>query len=127
MKDPYGREVSNLRISITQECNLDCFYCHREGGTKTDYEMDVDEISTIFDIAVESGIKGVKITGGEPLMRIDVQEVVEEAAKRFEDISLVTNGVLLKDLAQPLADAGLKRINVSLDTLDEHVYRRAHA
>jgi cyclic pyranopterin phosphate synthase len=91
MKYPYGREVSNLRMSVTKDCNLDCFYCHKEGHSGSSYQMSVDEIATILDIAVESDIKSIKITGGEPLMRGDIEDVVREAGTRIKDVKIEIN------------------------------------
>jgi len=125
--DPYGRPVNDIRISITQKCNLNCFYCHKEGEEeKTTKEMTPDEIKKIIEIAAKLGIKRVKITGGEPLIRKDVTEIVEKISniKGIKDLSLTTNGVLLAEYAEKLRKAGLKRANISLDTLDPQKYQK---
>nr|MDO8045714.1 GTP 3',8-cyclase MoaA [Candidatus Baldrarchaeota archaeon] len=125
--DPYGRPVNDIRISITQKCNLNCFYCHREGeNEKTAKEMTPNEIKKIVEIAAKLGIKRVKITGGEPLVRKDVTEIIEKISniKGIVDVSLTTNGVLLAEYAEKLRKAGLKRVNVSLDTLDPQKYQK---
>jgi cyclic pyranopterin phosphate synthase len=124
MEDPFGREITNLRISVTQRCNLACFYCHKEGQTFTAEEMSLEEINKIFDIAKQCGIEYVKITGGEPLVREDIIDIVAEANKRFKDVSMTTNGLLLKEKGKDLAEAGLHRVNVSLDTLDPQTYKK---
>jgi len=125
--DPYGRPVNDIRISITQNCNLNCFYCHREGECeKTRNEMTPNEIKKIVEIAAKLGIKRVKITGGEPLLRKDVIQIIEKISsiKGIRDVSLTTNGVLLAEYAEKLKKAGLKRVNVSLDTLNPQKYQK---
>lgn len=123
--DRFKRPVSSVRISITQECDLNCIYCHKEGifGGSTE-EMTPDEISTILRICAEHGIKKVKITGGEPLLRRDVCDIVGEIFRLgIKDISMTTNATYLKDYAEELKESGLKRINVSLDTLKPEVFK----
>jgi len=126
VQDRFGREVKSIRVSITERCNLSCFYCHREGEWHRHHnEMTPDEIERILRIASELGIKKVKFTGGEPMVREDVVEIVRRAAPLMpRDISMTTNGTLLKKYAAELKDAGLMRVNVSLDTLDPAKYRR---
>ena len=114
LKDRYGRVLNSLRLSITQRCNLECFYCHREGEPNSEEEMTVEEISKIADIACQLGMKRVKLTGGEPLVREDILQIVTEISKKADEVSLTTNGVLLERYAHPLFQAGLKRVNVSL-------------
>ncbi len=116
--DGYGRPIRHLRISVTSRCNLECVYCHREGENPTGREMDVEEIATICKAFYDLGVEKVKITGGEPLLRKDIVEIVQEMPK-FKEISLVTNGVYLSKFAWDLREAGLNRVNVSLDTLKE--------
>ncbi|MHA1506805.1 MAG: GTP 3',8-cyclase MoaA [Candidatus Asgardarchaeia archaeon] len=122
--DRYGREVYNLRISVTNSCNLNCIYCHREGHIPDENEMTVDEIERIVKIAADLGFYEVKITGGEPLVRRDIVEIVSRIASddRIKDLSMTTNGTLLYKYAEDLKEAGLNRINVTLDTLRQHVY-----
>jgi cyclic pyranopterin phosphate synthase len=115
--DRFGRELNSLRISITQKCNLQCFYCHREGEVASNREMTKEEIAKIAKIACELGMKKVKLTGGEPLLRDDLAEIVSEIAEYADEVSLTTNGVLLEKHAQSLLNAGLKRVNVSLPSL----------
>ncbi|MCX8188386.1 MAG: GTP 3',8-cyclase MoaA [Nitrososphaeria archaeon] len=124
--DLYNRPVYNIRLSITSKCNLKCFYCHNEGFSKTDNEeLSVDEIERIANLAASYGVKSVKLTGGEPLCRNDVLEIVHSISSisGLKEVSLVTNGQLLKDYALRLKVAGLKRVNVSLPTLDDIKYR----
>jgi len=122
--DAYGRRVTSLRISITQRCNLNCFYCHKEGELSPSSEMTPEEIGRLISIAGEMGLKKLKITGGEPLVREDIAEVIAACAPHMKEVSLTTNGTLLPDKAGDIKDAGLDRINVSLDTLDTETYRR---
>ncbi len=126
VRDRFGREVKSIRVSITERCNLRCFYCHREGEWhRHRNEMSPEEIERILKIASELGIKKVKFTGGEPMVRDDVVEIVRRAAPLMpRDVSMTTNGTLLKKYARELKDAGLMRVNVSLDTLDPEKYRR---
>ncbi|AKG92184.1 putative molybdenum cofactor biosynthesis protein A [Geoglobus ahangari] len=119
--DAFGRRVTNLRISVTSRCNLNCFYCHQEGYS-SDKELTPDEISEIAGAFKSLGIRKVKITGGEPLIRKDIVEIVEKLPE-FDEVSMTTNGALLPRYAHELSEAGLDRVNVSLDTLDEEKYR----
>ncbi len=120
--DRYGRVIRHLRISVTNRCNLRCIYCHREGELSSGDEMSVDEIAGICRAFYDLGVEKVKITGGEPLIRKDIVEIVQEMPP-FKEISIVTNGTLLSKLAYDLKDAGLNRVNVSLDTLNERRYK----
>jgi cyclic pyranopterin phosphate synthase len=121
--------IRDLRISITKKCNLSCIYCHREGQGKShssQQPLSVEEISLISDLAVKHGVSAIKITGGEPLVREDIIDMIHSIRKnkRVEDLSLVTNGLLLEKYASKLKEGGLDRINVSLDTLDPVTYTR---
>lgn len=130
LTDNCGRPLLNLRIAITQRCNLQCAYCHREGEVKranrSAEKMSRDEIVRIAKIAVSLGISRIKLTGGEPLMRKDVCEVVKgiSAVSGLRDLSMTTNGMLLGSLANDLYAAGLKRINISLPTLNPGTYHQ---
>ena len=119
--DRFGRVIKHLRLSVTSRCNLNCIYCHREGESSKD-EMDVEEIEKICRAFYELGVRKIKVTGGEPLIRNDIIEIVA-GMPPFDDISLVTNGTLLAKRAQELKEAGLNRINISLDTLKEDRYK----
>jgi len=120
--DRYGRVIRHLRISVTTRCNLNCIYCHMEGENPSGNEISVDEIAKICKAFYDLGVQKVKITGGEPLLRKDIVEIVQEMPP-FRDISIVTNGTLLSKLAYELKEAGLHRVNVSLDTLNEDRYK----
>jgi len=123
LKDRFNREIRSLRISITQRCNLKCFYCHKEGEVAPGTEMTPEEIGRLVSIASGLGMSKLKITGGEPLVREDVTRVIEACGGSMEEVSLTTNGVLLSEKAQELKEVGLDRVNVSLDSLDKETYR----
>jgi cyclic pyranopterin phosphate synthase len=127
--DAYGRHVSDLRVSLTDRCNFHCVYCHNEGLGDTrgpsdahEGEMTPDEVERLLRVAREFDVTRVKLTGGEPMLRRDLEDVVARAARLME-VSLTTNGSLLAQRAQALKDAGLARINVSIDTLDPRHFR----
>ena len=123
MRDRFGRPLTGLRVSVTNECNLNCFYCHREGCQNGKREMSADEIAKIAEVATEFGVRRVKLTGGEPSLRHDIADVVAKIARTpIEEVSMSTNGTLLADVAHDLAYAGLSRVNISLDTLDPETY-----
>jgi cyclic pyranopterin phosphate synthase len=120
--DSYGRRISDMRISVTDRCNFRCVYCMPEEGMqwlKRDTLLTFDEIERLTRIAVELGIEEVRLTGGEPTLRPDLPELVRRLSHmdNLRSLSLTTNGFLLNAMAGPLAEAGLTRINVSLDTL----------
>lgn len=123
MKDQYGRGIEYLRISLTDRCNLRCIYCMPEEGVPfRDHEsiLRVEEIADFTRRAAEAGIKRVRLTGGEPLVRKGVVDLIRDISSidGIEDISLTTNGTLLPKMAGDLREAGLTRVNISLDTLD---------
>lgn len=125
MRDRYGRTLTSLRISVTNRCDLNCFYCHKEGCREGDREMTADEIGEIVRVGSEFGIKKVKLTGGEPLMRDDIVEIVSAVHRpSIIDVSMTTNGTKLAGKARGLAEAGLDRVNISLDTLDPQLYAK---
>lgn len=129
MRDQFGRDISYLRISLTDLCNLRCVYCMpAEGVCKLRHEqvLSIEEITEIAAAAVELGIRKIRLTGGEPLVRRGVVELVRalKALPELEELALTTNGILLPELAGPLKEAGLDRVNISLDTLDPDKYRR---
>jgi len=130
LTDNCGRPLLNLRISITQRCNNRSVYCHREGevqrANRSAEKMTVEEIVRIAKIAVGLGISRVKLTGGEPLMRKDLPEIVSgiAAVPGLRDLSLTTNGLLLADMAKELRECGLKRVNISLPSLNAETYRK---
>lgn len=128
MKDSFGRVINYLRISVTDRCNLRCKYCMPEKGiSKLCHEdiLTLEEIYEITKVFVELGINKVRFTGGEPLARKGLVDLIAKISKLegVKDLAMTTNGILLKDHAKELKEAGLNRVNVSLDTLDEEKYR----
>jgi len=127
--DHSNRRITYLRVSITDRCNMRCFYCMPPEGLRLLDHTDVlsyEEILRVIDVAAQMGIRKVRITGGEPLLRRNVCHLVREIANvpGIEDVGLTTNGILLKDMARHLWKAGLRRINVSLDTLNPLKFRK---
>jgi cyclic pyranopterin phosphate synthase len=127
-QDTFGRPLRNLRVSVTDRCNLRCAYCMPE----QDYVwlpredlLQFEEIEKLVDVFLDEGVDKVRLTGGEPLLRRDLPVLVERLASRprIRDLALTTNGVLLADHARPLRDAGLHRLTVSLDTLRHDRFR----
>jgi GTP 3',8-cyclase len=122
--DNYQRPVISLRISITNRCNVNCFYCHHDGIIPQEYEMSSDEIFRIAKVAREIGVKKIRLSGGEPLIRDDIVDIVAKISSLgFKDVSMTTNGTLLDRYANKLVNAGLNRVNVSFDTLNPETYR----
>jgi GTP 3',8-cyclase len=131
--DGYGRRISDMRISVTDRCNFRCVYCMPEEGMqwlKRESILSFDEIERIARIAVDLGVDEVRLTGGEPTLRPGLPELVARVSQLpLRSLSLTTNGFLLRSMSRPLAEAGLKRINVSLDTLQHdrfHQIARRH-
>jgi cyclic pyranopterin phosphate synthase len=125
--DRYNRPIINLRIAITQQCNLECFYCHHEGQFLSSVNMTPEEIATIASISTEFGVRKLKITGGEPLLRSDLSEIILRLHQLplIEEISIVTNGrILTLEKAKELKKNGLARVNISLPSTREDVYKR---
>jgi len=127
--DSYGRLHDNLRISVTDRCNIRCFYCMPE----TDVHfvpraeiLDFEEIERFVRIAVTLGVTKLRVTGGEPLLRRDLPALITRLAAipGIRDLALTTNGVLLQQMAEPLYEAGLRRINVHIDTLDRERFQQ---
>ena len=125
MKDSLGREIDYLRISLTESCNLRCIYCMPEGvAPKVCGEtLTKENIFDIVEVAVELNIKKIRLTGGEPLLRQDIVEIVQGIKDRgIEKIYITTNGILLSEKIEKLKKAGLKGVNISLDTLDREQF-----
>ncbi len=127
LRDTFNRVHTNLRISVTDRCNLRCTYCMPEDVQFLDKSelLSFEEMAAFTRVAVELGITKVRLTGGEPLLRRDLPKLVERllAIPGLRDLALTTNGLLLSNQAQSLYDAGLRRLNVSLDTLDAGRFR----
>ncbi len=128
LEDEHGRPVTGIRVSLTDRCNFDCVYCHNEGLGDTrgpmdpqDGEMTTDEVVRLLEIVAEFGVEAVKFTGGEPMLREDLEEIVRRTPDAME-VSLTTNGTFLPGRAADLAAAGLERVNVSQDALDPEAF-----
>jgi cyclic pyranopterin phosphate synthase len=128
LEDDFGREVSGVRVSLTDRCNFDCVYCHNEGLGDTrgpmdpqDDEMSADDVVRFLEVVSEFGVRKVKFTGGEPMLRGDLEEIIERTPDSME-VSLTTNGTFLPGRAEDLRDAGLERVNVSQDALDPEAF-----
>lgn len=129
MRDQYNREIDYMRVSVTDRCNLRCTYCMpAEGVTPLPHSeiLRYDEIVRICRVAASIGISKIKLTGGEPLVRRNLPELIREikALPGITDVTITTNGILLKEQADAIHQAGVDRINVSLDTLDPEEYRK---
>lgn len=127
MKDRFGRDITYLRISVTDLCNLRCKYCMPESGVESLCHSDIltlEEIVEIVKVAAKNGIKKIRLTGGEPLVRRGFVHLCKEISKieQIEDIAITTNGVHLKNMADDLFENKVKRINFSLDTLVKEKY-----
>jgi cyclic pyranopterin phosphate synthase len=126
--DGFGRVHDNLRLSVTDRCNIRCFYCMPETGVEYVERreiLDFEEIERFARIGLRLGLTKLRVTGGEPLVRRDLPVLIRRLAAMpgVRDLALTTNGVLLEAMAQPLYDAGLRRLNVHLDTLDRGRFR----
>ncbi len=128
MFDSFNRRINYLRISVTDRCNLRCTYCMPAEGIQLiprERILTSEEILEITRVAVDLGVTKVRITGGEPLVRRRIVELVEAMANMdgIEDFGMTTNAIALPEFAKPLRDAGLHRLNISLDTVDPDRYR----
>jgi cyclic pyranopterin phosphate synthase len=128
--DTFGRPLRDLRISVTDRCNFRCVYCMPKEVYGHDHRflerrelLTFEEITRVARTFVSAGIKKIRITGGEPLVRRDLERLIVQLAELDVDLTLTTNGSLLPQKAQALADAGLRRITVSLDSLDDAIFR----
>ncbi len=130
LEDDFGREVTDVRVSLTDRCNFDCVYCHNEGLGDTrgpmdpqDDEMGTDDVVRFLEVAEEFDVRNVKFTGGEPMLRDDLEEIIRRTPDSME-VSLTTNGSMLPGRAEDLRAAGLERVNVSQDALDPEAFAR---
>ena len=128
--DTFGRPLRDLRISVTDRCNFRCVYCMPQEVYGRDYRflerrelLTFEEIARVARVFVSLGVRKLRLTGGEPLVRRDLERLVEQLAELDVDLTLTTNGSLLPQKAEALAAAGLRRITVSLDALDDAVFR----
>jgi len=128
MRDSYGRNINYLRISVTDRCNLRCVYCMPEQGIESLSHDDIlrfEDTLKIVKTAASLGINKIRYTGGEPLVMKDIDKLIYETSKQpgIDEIAITTNGILLYDMVADLKKAGLKRVNISLDTLDRDKYK----
>ncbi len=130
LTDGFGRDVSGVRVSLTDRCNFDCVYCHNEGLGDTrgpaaprEDELSADRVVRFLEVAREFDVEAVKFTGGEPLLRADLAEIVARTPEEMA-VSVTTNGSLLPGRAEALRAAGLQRVNVSQDALDPEAFAR---
>ncbi|MDE7206959.1 MAG: GTP 3',8-cyclase MoaA [Lachnospiraceae bacterium] len=129
MKDGFGREIDYLRISVTDKCNLRCRYCMPEQGVEFmphEAVLTLEEIFRVVRIMETLGVRKIRFTGGEPLVRKNLVKLIGDVngLAGIRDIALTTNGVLLKEKIDALKDAGLRRVNISLDTRDRNIFER---
>jgi len=130
LEDEFNREVTGIRVSLTDRCNFDCVYCHNEGLGDTrgpmdpqEEELTADEVVRVLEVVSEFGVEKVKFTGGEPMLRKDIEEIIRRTPDGME-VSMTTNGTFLPGRAEGLVDAGLERVNVSQDALDREDFAR---
>ena len=123
--DRYGRPLTHLRITLTHKCNYRCIFCHHEGENKTENELSLDDYRVIAKAVSKIGIKYIKFTGGEPLLRKDLPDILETFAKELKDVelSIVTNGYYLYEKIDKISEY-VKRINVSLPSLNRVNYKK---
>jgi cyclic pyranopterin phosphate synthase len=131
LKDSYNRTIRDLRVSVTDRCNFRCFYCLPHGEppiAPKEQMLSYEEIEYVCDIFVELGIEKIRLTGGEPMMRREIETIISKLAvlkaKGLLDLALTTNGYFLPDRAQSLKEAGLDRITISLDSLKRDVFKQ---
>ena len=125
MKDSFGREITYLRVSVTQRCNLNCVYCGKSDCAKKETELSPETTEKLVRAFAGCGIRKVRVTGGEPLVRSDICEIVRRirSIDSIETLALTTNGVYLARYARELKNAGLDSVNISLDSTDGSTYR----
>lgn len=129
LTDSYGRVIRDLRVSVTDRCNFRCFYCLPHGeppAAPKEQMLSYEEIEYLSEIFVSLGIEKIRLTGGEPLLRRDIETLIRKIARLegLKDLSLTTNGFSLVERAQGLKDAGLQRLTISLDSLKREVFRQ---
>jgi cyclic pyranopterin phosphate synthase len=129
LEDRFGRRIEYLRISLTDRCNMRCYYCMPNGSpdfVKSQELLDADELGLIVQAMADRGLRKVRLTGGEPLLRPDIVEVAQQVSETpgITDLALSSNGLLLKNKARALREAGIGRVNISLDSLDPIKFAR---
>ncbi|CAP12969.1 GTP 3',8-cyclase MoaA [Halobacterium salinarum] len=128
LEDDFGRDVSGVRVSLTDRCNFDCVYCHNEGLGDTrgpidprENELSTDRVVRFLSVAHEFGVDAVKLTGGEPMLRSDLEAIIRRTPDDMA-VSMTTNGTFLPGRAADLVDAGLERVNISQDAMDNDAF-----
>jgi GTP 3',8-cyclase len=130
LRDSYGRAIRDLRVSLTDRCNFRCFYCLPHGEppiAPKDQMLSYEEIEFVCDVFVSLGIEKIRLTGGEPMLRRDIETIIQKLGKlkpALHDLALTTNGYFLPDRARGLKDAGLDRVTISLDSLKRDIFKR---
>ncbi len=126
MKDSFGRDITYLRVSVTERCNLSCVYCGKTDCAKKENELTADEIAAIASAFVRCGVTKIRLTGGEPLVRGDICDIAARlrALDGLQTLAMTTNGVYLKQFSADLRRAGLDSVNISLDSTDGSTYRK---
>ena len=131
LRDSYGRPIRDLRVSLTDRCNFRCFYCLPHGEppiAPKEQMLSYEEIDYVCEIFVALGIEKIRLTGGEPMLRRDIETIIRKLGRLkstgLQDLALTTNGYYLPDRAQTLKDAGLDRVTISLDSLKRDVFKR---
>jgi cyclic pyranopterin phosphate synthase len=130
LKDSYGRVIRDLRVSLTDRCNFRCFYCLPHGEppiAPKEQMLSYEEIEYVCDIFVSLGIQKIRLTGGEPMMRRDIETIIQKLSALkpgLHDLAMTTNGYFLPDRARGLKEAGLDRITISLDSLKRNVFKQ---
>jgi GTP 3',8-cyclase len=131
LRDSYNRPIRDLRVSLTDRCNFRCFYCLPHGEppiAPKEQMLSYEEIDYVCDIFISLGIEKIRLTGGEPMLRRDIETIIRKLSRLkssgLQDLALTTNGYYLPDRAQSLKDAGLDRVTISLDSLKRDVFKR---
>jgi cyclic pyranopterin phosphate synthase len=130
LRDSYNRPIRDLRVSLTDRCNFRCFYCLPHGEppiAPKEQMLSYEEIDYVCEIFVSLGIEKIRLTGGEPMLRRDIETIISKLTKlkpQLQDLALTTNGYFLPERAQSLKDAGLDRVTISLDSLKRDVFKR---
>jgi cyclic pyranopterin phosphate synthase len=130
LKDSYGRAIRDLRLSLTDRCNFRCFYCLPHGEppiAPKEQMLSYEEIETVAEIFVSLGIEKIRLTGGEPMMRRDIETIIRKLSRlkpRLQDLALTTNGYFLPGRAESLKEAGLDRVTISMDSLKRDTFRQ---
>lgn len=120
LHDYFGRPLNSLRIQVNASCNFKCFFCHMEGTDENAVTLTPEEIERVVEVAARNGVNRIKFTGGEPLMRKDLEDIIARTRRHIDgDISLTTNAYFLKERVKGLRDSGLNRINISMHSIRE--------